>query len=290
MESLRLDLRTKEECIDILQMKLHDHDDLIRENEYLRIQHKSMEQKLERFTVEHSKKVDDHRRHEQESSEQIQSLLDEIERIKRDLVLEEYRKQEAERRVRYYDEKTKLEQNLHKKLQQDFNQMKQELKASHMKYDSLQIEMLAMHKANQNEISLLPSKDTDDSEWSAQQLSDPTHVRDRTGIDRSWRLSSRMNRRHWNGPNERHVIELNHRLAQPVIRARSDTNSQQKFLNSPMYVFPEWQVRERREFGLFVSTERRQRLFVQNEEKNGEIDECRSDRSSNISLLLIRSF
>lgn len=185
MESLRHDLRTKEECIDLLRMKLQDRDDLVRENEYLRIQHKSLEQKLDRFTVEHSKKVDDHRRHEQESSEQIQSLLDEIERIKRDLVLEEYRKQEAERRVRYYDEKTKLEQNLHKKLQQDFNQMKQELKASHMKYDSLQIEMLAMHRANQNEISLLPSKDTNDSEWSTQQLSDPTHVRETTDTDRS---------------------------------------------------------------------------------------------------------
>jgi hypothetical protein len=184
MESLRHDVRTKEECIDILQMKLQDRDDLIRENEYLRTQHKSMEQKLERVTVEYSKKVEDHRRHEQESSEQIQSLLDEIERIKRDLVLEEYRKQEAERKVRYYDEKIKLEQNLHKKLQQDFNQMKLELKASHMKYDSLQIEMLAMHKAHQNEISLLPSKDTNESEWSTQHLSDPTHVRPTNDIDR----------------------------------------------------------------------------------------------------------
>ena len=184
MESVRHDLRSKEECIEVLQTKLQDHNDLIRENEYLRIQCKSMEQKLERFTLEFSKKVDDHRRHEEDSNEQIQSLLDDIERIKRDLVLEEYRKQEAERKVRYYDEKIKIDQHLQKKLQQDFNQMKLDLKASHMKYDSLQIEMLAMHKANQNDISLLPSKDSNESEWSSQHLSDPTHVRATTDVDR----------------------------------------------------------------------------------------------------------
>jgi chromosome segregation ATPase len=134
-----------------------------------------MEQKFDRFTMDYSKKLEENRQHEHEYVEQIQSLMDEIERIKRDLVLEEYRKQEAERKVRYYDEKTKTEQNLNKKFQQDILQLKQELKSIHMKYDSLQIEMLAMHEANNNDISLIPTKDTND-EWTKKRAIDHENV------------------------------------------------------------------------------------------------------------------
>jgi hypothetical protein len=165
LDSLRNELRTKEENLKTLEIKLHDRDDFIRDNEFLRIQLKLTEQKLERFTIEYSNKIEENRQHEHESKEQIQALLDEIERIKRDLVLEEYRKQEAERKVRYNDERIKVEQNLNKKIQQDLIQSKQDLKAIHMRYDSLQIEMLAMHKANNNDISSIPSKDIDETEW-----------------------------------------------------------------------------------------------------------------------------
>jgi hypothetical protein len=130
--------------------------------------------------MDYSKKIDEYRQHEHEYSEQIQSLMDEIERIKRDLVLEEYRKQEAERKVRYYDDKMKIEQNLNKKFQQDILQLKQELKSIHIRYDSLQIEMLEMHKANNNDISLIPTKDTnDESEWTRKRAIDHENVRRR---------------------------------------------------------------------------------------------------------------
>jgi len=165
LDSVRNELRRTEESLKISEEKLHDRDELIRDNEFLRIQLKLMEQKFERFTIEYSKKIEENRQHEHEYNDQIQSLMDEIERIKRDLVLEEYRKQEAERKVRYYDEKIKIEQNLNKKLQQDSIQLKQELKSIHMRYDSLQIEMLAMHKANNNDVSLIPTKDTNENEW-----------------------------------------------------------------------------------------------------------------------------
>lgn len=129
--------------------------------------------------MEYSKKFDEHRQNEHEYHEQIQTLMDEIERIKRDLVLEEYRKQEAERKVRYYEEKGKIEQNLNKKLQQDILQMKQDLKSIHSRYDSLQIEMLAMHQANQNESSLVPTKDTSEEiEWTRKRVIDLDHVGD----------------------------------------------------------------------------------------------------------------
>jgi chromosome segregation ATPase len=163
LDSVRNELHRTEESLKISEEKLHDRDELIRDNEFLRVQLKLMEQKFERFTIEYSKKIEENRQHEHEYNDQIQSLIDEIERIKRDLVLEEYRKQEAERKVRYYDEKIKIEQNLNKKLQQDSIQLKQELKSIHMRYDSLQIEMLAMHKANNNDVSLIPTKDT--NEW-----------------------------------------------------------------------------------------------------------------------------
>jgi chromosome segregation ATPase len=179
IDSLRNELRAKDETIKLLEDKLYDRDELLRDNDFLRVQLKLMEQKFDRFTMEYSKKLEENRQHEHEYNEQIQSLMDEIERIKRDLVLEEYRKQEAERKVRYYDEKIKTEQNLNKKFQQDLLQLKQELKSIHMRYDSLQIEMLAMHKANNNHISLIPTKDTndDDNEWTRKRAIDQENVR-----------------------------------------------------------------------------------------------------------------
>jgi chromosome segregation ATPase len=167
LDSLRHDLHMKGERIETLEIKLKHHDDLVRDNEYLRSQLKSIEQKFERFTIENNKKLDEQCQQTNESNEQVQSLLDEIERIKRDLVLEEYRKQEAERKLRYYDEKYKIEQINSKKLQHDCNQIKQDLRTIHMKYDALQIEMLAMHKANQIDSSLLPLKNSDEYQWLA---------------------------------------------------------------------------------------------------------------------------
>jgi chromosome segregation ATPase len=178
LDCLRDELRTKDECLKTSEEQLHDRNELIRDNEFFRVQLKLMEQKFERFTTEYSKKFEENRQHEHEYTEQIQSLIDEIERIKRDLVLEEYRKQEAERKVRYYDEKIKIEQNFNKKTQQDLIQLKQELKSIHMRYDSLQIEMLEMHKANNNDASLIPTKDTDDNEWSNKRGIDQNIVRD----------------------------------------------------------------------------------------------------------------
>ncbi|CAF0831996.1 unnamed protein product [Rotaria sp. Silwood1] len=165
LDSLRNEIRTKDENIKSLEEKLHDRDGLIRDNEYLRVQLQLIEQKFQRITIEYSKKMEENHQHEDEYNERIQSLIDEIERIKRDLVLEEYRKQEAERKVRYYEDKIKIEQNLNKKIQQDLSQLKQELKSIHIRYDSLQIEMLAMHKANNNDMSLIPTKDTNENEW-----------------------------------------------------------------------------------------------------------------------------
>lgn len=177
VNSLRGELSKKDEMLKSLQEKFHDRDDLIRNNDHLRLQLQIVEQKLHRVTVEYNKRMEENRHNRDEYEEQVQSLMDEIERIKRDLVLEEYRKQEAERKVRYYEDKIKIEQNLNKKTQQDLVQLKQELKSMHMRYDALQIEMLAMHKANHSDLSLIPTKDTEEAEWSSTRTIDLDTVR-----------------------------------------------------------------------------------------------------------------
>jgi chromosome segregation ATPase len=218
LDSLRNLLRTKEQNIKILEDKLYNHNDLIRDNDFLRVQLKLMEQKFDRFTIEYSKKLEENRQHEHEYNEQIQSLIDEIERIKRDLVLEEYRKQEAERKVRYYDEKNQIEQNLNKKMQQDIIQLKQELKSIHIRYDSLQIEMLAMHKANNNDISLIPTKDTNENEWMKKRGINHEIVRDFIYFERIFFCALfRMNNWKLNDQNEKLEIDQNHLQVRQVI-------------------------------------------------------------------------
>ena len=178
IDSLRNELHIKEDDLKTIEKKLHDHNDLIRNNECLRVQLKSIEQRFERFTIEYNKKVEENHQQQNEYDEQIQTLMDEIERIKRDLALEEYRKHEAERKVRCYEEKLKVEQTSNKKIQQDLIQLKRDLKSIHIRYDSLQIEMLAMHKANNHhDLSLIPTKDTNEYQWSRKRSINPNIVK-----------------------------------------------------------------------------------------------------------------
>lgn len=176
IDSLRHDLKTKTEMVSSLEGKVRERDDLIRQNDILTTQNKCFEQKLERFTLEYGKKVEEFRRSNEETNEQIQSLLDEIERIKRDLILEEYRKQEAERKARHAEEKLKNGTALNKKLIAENNSLKNDLKSIQLKYDALQIEMLEICKANSTENSLLPIKQTDEQTFflSEQSTNDET--------------------------------------------------------------------------------------------------------------------
>ena len=71
---------------------------------------------------------------------------DEIQRLKRDFALELYRKQDADKKARLFEEKIRHEQTLNQKIQYDFTQTKHELKTLQVKYDALQLELLEMHK------------------------------------------------------------------------------------------------------------------------------------------------
>ena len=71
---------------------------------------------------------------------------DEIQRLKRDFALELYRKQDADKKARLFEEKFRHEQTLNQKTQYDFTQTKHELKTLQVKYDALQLELLELHE------------------------------------------------------------------------------------------------------------------------------------------------
>ena len=71
---------------------------------------------------------------------------EEIQRLKRDFALELYRKQDAEKKARLFEEKFRHEQTLHQKIQYDFTQTKHELKTLQVKHDALQLELLEIHE------------------------------------------------------------------------------------------------------------------------------------------------
>ena len=217
--------------------KLHDRDELLRDNEFLRVQLRSMEQKFERYTSEYSKQLEESHQQEHEASEHIQALMDEIERIKRDLVLEEYRKQEAERKVRYYDEKIKSEHTVNKKMQQDFLQLKQELKSMHLRYDSLQIEMLAMHKANHNDTTLIPTRDTSESDWPKKRAIDREIVSVRAiALIIFSKMAFRTSNWRRNVPNGKREIEPNHLRVDRVVSVSNGIKSRRSHRKLRTYV------------------------------------------------------
>lgn len=71
---------------------------------------------------------------------------EEIQRLKRDFALELYRKQDAEKKARLFEEKFRHEQTLHQKMQYDFTQTKHELKTLQVNHDALRLELLEMHQ------------------------------------------------------------------------------------------------------------------------------------------------
>lgn len=71
---------------------------------------------------------------------------DEIQRLKREIGLELYRKQEAEKKCRSVEEKFRHEQTENHKLQLDLTKTKHELNTFKVKFDVLQFEFDEMKK------------------------------------------------------------------------------------------------------------------------------------------------
>lgn len=88
--------------------------------------------------------------HDKESREKFlqveKDYEEEIQRLKRDFALELYRKQDAEKKARLFEEKFRHEQTLHQKIQYDFTQTKHELNTLQVKHNALQLELLEIHQ------------------------------------------------------------------------------------------------------------------------------------------------
>ena len=108
----------------------------------LRNQLKILQEHLECITTEHAKTLEQIDQDKQEHQEEIQ-------RLKRDLGLEMYRKQDAEKKARACEDKLRQEQTQNQKIQYDYTQTKHDLKTLQVKYDALQLEMIEMHQNTQ---------------------------------------------------------------------------------------------------------------------------------------------
>ncbi|CAF4916359.1 unnamed protein product, partial [Rotaria socialis] len=75
-----------------------------------------------------------------QTSEHEQSLQEEIQRLRRDLGLELYRKQDAEKKARSFEDKLRHEQTELQKIQYDYTKTRHDFKTLQVKYDALQLE------------------------------------------------------------------------------------------------------------------------------------------------------
>ena len=124
------------------EKQLHSQD----ETERLESKIKSLEKQIAQLNNEHlatMEKIDQHKHSHDEHEQQLQ---EEIQRLRRDLGLELYRKQDAEKKARSLEDKLRAEQTQLHKTQFDFTKVKHDLKTLQVKYDALQLEMIEMHK------------------------------------------------------------------------------------------------------------------------------------------------
>ncbi|CAF3868168.1 unnamed protein product [Rotaria sordida] len=124
------------------EKNLHSHNEI----DLLQIQLKNFQEKFEQLTNEHLKTIEEINQNKNQKNEYIENLQEEIQRLKRDLGLELYRKQDAEKKARSFENKLHQEQTQLQKIQYDFIQTKHDLKTLQVKYDALQLELIEMHK------------------------------------------------------------------------------------------------------------------------------------------------
>lgn len=137
-----------------LRKKLHQFEKQNREEhvlshdqiDTLKIQLKHLQEKFDRLTEEHQVTIQEFRRYKSEEKGREQYLHDEIQRLKRDLGLELYRKQDAEKKARAYEEKLRQEQLEYQKMQYDFTKSKHDFNTLQVKYDALQLEIGEMNR------------------------------------------------------------------------------------------------------------------------------------------------
>ena len=106
----------------------------------------TLQEQFECLTSEHLKTIEQIDQDKDEHREHEQHFQDEVQRLKRDLGLELYRKQDAEKKARVFEDKLRQEQTQYQKIQYDFTKTKHDLKTLEVKYDALQQEMIEIHQ------------------------------------------------------------------------------------------------------------------------------------------------
>ncbi len=108
----------------------------------LRNQLKILQKQFECITNEHAKTLE-------QINQTKQEYQDEIQRLKRDFGLELYRKQDAEKKARIFEDKLRYEQTENQKIQYDYIKTKHDLKTLQVKYDALQLEIIEINQNTQ---------------------------------------------------------------------------------------------------------------------------------------------
>lgn len=122
-------------------------------------QMKLLQKRYDQLNNENEKLLEEKKEEKNRLRQYDEQYQEEIQRLKRDLGLELYRKQDAEKKARACEEKFRQEQNQWQKVQVDLTKTKHDLKTLQVKYDALQMEMIEMHKnRSRSRISMLDAK------------------------------------------------------------------------------------------------------------------------------------
>ena len=123
---------------------------------------KTLQKQCDQLTQDNANTIEQIDRHKNDHHEHEQRLQDDIQRLKRDLGLELYRKQDAEKKTRALEDKLRVEHSQGQKTQFDFAKAKHDLKTLQVKYDALQLEMIDMHRqlstASRSKIPIMDGK------------------------------------------------------------------------------------------------------------------------------------
>ncbi|CAF2893478.1 unnamed protein product [Rotaria sp. Silwood2] len=188
------------------------------EIDLLQTQLKNLQQQFEQLTREHLKTIEEIDQNKNQSNEYEQTLQDEIQRLKRDFGLELYRKQDAEKKARSFEDKLRHEQTQLQKVQYDFTQTKHDLKTLQVKYDALQLELIEMHKNIKTNSHIILNKFNTDISRTTNQ--DQSCIQTQQSITRTKRRT-----------NDENQLEQEIKKPKRVTRSRSAASSNNTSLN-----------------------------------------------------------
>ncbi len=174
---------------ELKEKSLHSNDEI----DSLQTQLKMIQKQYDQLNTEHSKAMEKIDQNNNRINENEQHLQDEIQRLRRDLGLELYRKQDAEKKARSFEDKFRHEQTQLQKVQYDYTQTKHDLKTLQAKYDALQLELIDMHKIVKTNSNL--TLDTKVSTTSVQQEERPTRGKRRTNDENHFEQEAKKPKR-----------------------------------------------------------------------------------------------